>query len=161
MLSAPSRGALTSHNADFVRSSPVLGNGAVAHRLSITALPLCGRVVPNVGFSPAFLANRPQLDRCAELGIAFLPWGPLEGFGRVDDLGPVGQRFKSLASKHEVSVHRLAIASVLAQSPVVVPIPGATRPQSILDDVAALAVHLEDEDMAWLSGEGTADHHPP
>ena len=83
--------------------------------------------MPNVGFSPAFLANRPQSDRCAELGIAFLPWGPLEGFGRVDDLGPVGQGFKSLASKHEVSVHRLDIASVLAQSPVVVPIPGGRR----------------------------------
>jgi aryl-alcohol dehydrogenase-like predicted oxidoreductase len=107
-------------------------------------------------FSPLFLDNTPQLDRCTQLGTAFLPWAPFEGFQRVDELGPVGQRFKSLANELQVSVYRLAVAWALAQSPNVVPIPGATRPQSILDDVAALSLSLTPDQVTWLDGTAAA-----
>ena len=107
-------------------------------------------------YSPAFRDSQPQLDRCTEAKIAFLPWAPLKGIGGADSLNPVARRFALLAGNLEVSVHRLAIAWALAQSPAMVPIPGATRPETIRDDVEAQAMHLEDEHMAWLNGEGTA-----
>ncbi len=72
-------------------------------------------------------------------------------------IAPWGDGSPFWRASSKVSVHRLAIAWALAQSPVVVPIPGTTRPQSVRDDVGALALHLEDGDMAWLNGEGTAD----
>ena len=34
-------------------------------------------------YSPAFRSSQPELDLCAELGIAFLPWSPLGGIGRA------------------------------------------------------------------------------
>jgi aryl-alcohol dehydrogenase-like predicted oxidoreductase len=107
-------------------------------------------------YSPVSRSSRPQLARCAELNIAFLPWGPLGGIGGEDNVGPVAERFALLAGKLGVSAHRLAIAWALAQSPVVIPIPGATRPQTLLDDVMALSLQLEDGDLAWLDGGGMA-----
>jgi aryl-alcohol dehydrogenase-like predicted oxidoreductase len=68
----------------------------------------------------------------------------------------VAQRFALLAGKLGISAQRLAIAWALAQSPVVIPIPGATRPQSVLDDLMALSLQLEGDDIAWLNGEGIA-----
>jgi aryl-alcohol dehydrogenase-like predicted oxidoreductase len=41
-------------------------------------------------FSPAFRSSRPEIDLCAELGLTFLPWGPLGGLGDA----------KALADKH-------------------------------------------------------------
>ena len=38
----------------------------------------------------------------------------------------------------------------LAQSPVVIPIPGAKRPQSITDSAAAAALELSDDELARL-----------
>ena len=38
-------------------------------------------------FSPAFRSSRAELELCAELGIAFLPWSPLGGIGKAGDLG--------------------------------------------------------------------------
>ena len=106
--------------------------------------------------SPVSRSSQPQISRCTELDIAFLPWGPLGGLGGETSAGPVAQRFAVLARRLGVSAQRLAIAWALAQSPVVIPIPGATRPQSVLDDVMALSLQLDDQDMAWLNGTGMA-----
>ncbi|WP_256863339.1 aldo/keto reductase [Microbispora sp. GKU 823] len=38
-------------------------------------------------FSPAFRSSEPELELCAELGIAFLPWSPLGGSSRAGELG--------------------------------------------------------------------------
>jgi aryl-alcohol dehydrogenase-like predicted oxidoreductase len=37
-------------------------------------------------FSPVFRSSEPELEHCARLGIAFLPWSPLSGIGRAADL---------------------------------------------------------------------------
>jgi aryl-alcohol dehydrogenase-like predicted oxidoreductase len=103
-------------------------------------------------YSPVSRSNEPQLTRCTELGTAFLPWGPLSGLVGENSSGPVAQRFVQVAHKLGVSVQRLAIAWALARSPVVIPIPGATRPQSVLDDVLALSLQLDDDDTALLDG---------
>ena len=38
-------------------------------------------------FSPAFRSSEPELRLCDELGIAFLPWGPLGGASRASEVG--------------------------------------------------------------------------
>ena len=48
------------------------------------------------------------------------------------------------------TIRSACLAWELAQSPVVVPIPGASRPESIIDSAAAPDVVLSPEDMARL-----------
>jgi aryl-alcohol dehydrogenase-like predicted oxidoreductase len=51
-----------------------------------------------------------------------------------------------------VSVYRVTLAWHLAQSEVVVPIPGASRPASIRDSAAAADLQLSPEQLARLNG---------
>ncbi len=101
-------------------------------------------------FSPAFRSSRPEIDVCTELGLAFLPWSPLGGLGSAKELAAKHPAFAELAAELEVSAQQIALAWELAQSPVVIPIPGAKRPQSITDSAAAADLTLSDEQLARL-----------
>ncbi|GGB82224.1 aldo/keto reductase [Knoellia flava TL1] len=103
-------------------------------------------------FSPAFRSSRPEIDVCEELGLAFLPWSPLGGLGDAKDLAEKYPAFAEVARDHGVSAQQVALAWELAQSPVVIPIPGAKRPQSITDSAAAADLELTDEELARLDG---------
>jgi aryl-alcohol dehydrogenase-like predicted oxidoreductase len=93
-------------------------------------------------FSPAFRSSEDELRRCAELGIAFLPWSPLGGIGNAGSLGERFGAYNEVASAHGVSPQQVALAWQLAKAPVVIPIPGASRPESILDSVRAVDLEL-------------------
>jgi aryl-alcohol dehydrogenase-like predicted oxidoreductase len=101
-------------------------------------------------FSPVFRSSEPELQLCDELGIAFLPWAPLGGLRGAKDIGSTTEAFGQVADKHGVSPQRVCLAWMLAKSPVVIPIPGASKATSILDSVAAASLRLEDEDIAKL-----------
>ena len=101
-------------------------------------------------FSPAFRSSKPELDLCAELGIAFLPWSPLGGMGRAGNLGSASPAFGEIAAERGVSPQRVALAWELAQAPVVIPIPGASRPESIRDSLGATEVDLTPDEVARL-----------
>ncbi|MGA5822013.1 aldo/keto reductase [Kitasatospora sp. NPDC094028] len=107
-------------------------------------------------FSPAHTAARDTLDLCTELGLAFLPWSPLGGISlsAVDDLGSrqpaTGTPFHALARARGVSPQQVCLAWHLAQSPVVLPIPGARRPASVRDSAAAAGLALSAEELAGL-----------
>lgn len=101
-------------------------------------------------FSPAFRSSEPELDLCDELGIAFLPWSPLGGIARAGELGSAYAPFATIAEKHGVSPQRVCLAWMLAKSPVVVPIPGASRPETIRDSAAAPELTLSAEEIAEL-----------
>jgi aryl-alcohol dehydrogenase-like predicted oxidoreductase len=101
-------------------------------------------------FSPAFRSSEPELALCDELGIAFLPWSPLGGIADAAELGSRYARFAEVAKEREVSAHRVCLAWMLAKSPVVVPIPGASRPQSVQDSAAAAELTLTAEEFARL-----------
>ncbi len=103
-------------------------------------------------FSPAFRSSEPELALCDELGIAFLPWSPLGGIARADQLGTTHQAFAQVAAVHGVSPQQVALAWELSLSPVVVPIPGASRPETILDSLAAADLELGADELAALSG---------
>ena len=55
-----------------------------------------------------------------------------------------------MAEKHGVSPHQVAVAWLLAKSPNVVPIPGASRPASIQDSAEAVHLELSDEEFRML-----------
>ena len=101
-------------------------------------------------FSPAFRSSRPEIDVCAELGLAFLPWGPLGGLEDAKSLADRHPAFAEVADEIGVSSQRVTLAWELAQSPVVIPIPGARRPASITDSAAAADLELTDEQLARL-----------
>ncbi|ASD23562.1 aldo/keto reductase [Cryobacterium sp. LW097] len=102
-------------------------------------------------YSPAFLSSRPELDLCTELGVAFLSWSPLGGIKSAADLGTAFAPFQRVADAHGVSPQVVTLAWHLAASPRVIPIPGASRPESIRDSVRAADLTLSDEELATLS----------
>ncbi|MEV0890394.1 aldo/keto reductase [Promicromonospora sp. NPDC050262] len=104
-------------------------------------------------FSPRFRSSLPELELCAELGIAFLPWSPLGGISlaRSGELGAEYSAFQEIADAHGVSPFRVTLAWELALAPVVVPIPGASRPESIRDSAQAPELTLTADEVARLS----------
>lgn len=101
-------------------------------------------------FSPAFRSSAPEIEVCAELQIAFLPWSPLGGLGDAKQLAEKHPAFAEVATERGLSPQQVALAWELAQSDVVIPIPGAKRPQSITDSAAAADVDLTPDELARL-----------
>lgn len=101
-------------------------------------------------FSPTFRSSEPELELCDELGIAFIPWSPLGGIARAGSLGAASAAFAQVAAERGVSAQQVALAWELAKSPVVIPIPGASRPESILDSLKAVELELSPEELARL-----------
>jgi aryl-alcohol dehydrogenase-like predicted oxidoreductase len=101
-------------------------------------------------FSPDFRSSEPELERCAALGIAFLSWGPLGGVGAARQLGEWYPVLARVAADRGTSVAQVALAWALAKAPVVIPIPGSRRPETILDSLSAVDLALTDEEMAAI-----------
>jgi aryl-alcohol dehydrogenase-like predicted oxidoreductase len=111
-----------------------------------------GLVAVQNQFSPAFRSSRDEIDLCAELGLAFLAWSPLGGMGKAGDLGSEWEAFGKVAAKHGVSPQQVCLAWELSLSDAVIPIPGASRPESVADSAAAVHLELDDEDRVLLGG---------
>ncbi len=101
-------------------------------------------------FSPRFRSSEPEIALCAELGLAFLAWSPLGGMAEAKGLGATESAFARVAQERGISPQRVALAWALAKDPCVIPIPGASRPESIVDSVAAVELELGPEDLALL-----------
>jgi aryl-alcohol dehydrogenase-like predicted oxidoreductase len=105
-------------------------------------------------FSPAFRSSEQELELCTELGIAFLPWSPLGGIAKAGDLGSRFAPFAELAKDKGVSPQQVCLAWMLAKSPVVIPIPGSSRPATIRDSAAAAHLTLTSAEIARLDQAG-------
>ena len=104
-------------------------------------------------FSPSFRSSLGELEHCAGLGVAFLPWSPLGGISSAGDLGTAHSAFAQVAQAHGVSPQQVALAWELSLADVVIPIPGASRPSSIEDSVRAAGLRLTDDERARLSAD--------
>lgn len=102
-------------------------------------------------WSPRYRHGGDLRARCEELGIAFLPWSPLGGIGNGAKLaaGSYGA-FDEIAAAKGVSAFALTIAWHLATSSVTIPIPGATRSESILDTIKGVDVSLTQAEIDAL-----------
>jgi aryl-alcohol dehydrogenase-like predicted oxidoreductase len=102
-------------------------------------------------YSPTFRSSADEVRYCDANAIAFLAWSPLGGMGAAGQLGTRFPAFTEIAAELEVSPQRVALAWELAQAPAVIPIPGASRPETILDSVAAADLELSDEQLQRLA----------
>jgi pyridoxine 4-dehydrogenase len=77
------------------------------------------------------------LDLCTKRGIAFLPFFPLA-------VGAIGERPRvaAIAKERGVSPSQLAIAWLLARSPVMLPIPGTSSVEHLEENWAARSIAL-------------------
>ncbi len=94
------------------------------------------------------LGNResePVLERCEQLGIAFLPWFPLGAGGVLRS-----SKIKMLSKKVKATPAQLALAWLLARSPAMLPIPGTGSLEHLEDNMAAAKLQLSKEDFAAL-----------
>jgi aryl-alcohol dehydrogenase-like predicted oxidoreductase len=101
-------------------------------------------------FSPGWRFSADEVAHCAAHGLAFLPWSPFGGVTAAGSLSATAPAFAEVADELGVSVYQVTLAWHLAQSDVVVPIPGASRPASIQDSAAAADLRLTPEQLARL-----------
>ncbi len=126
-------------------------SNATIEQIDLSQEILGGRLVSVQNqFSPTFLSSRGELEHCAKLGIAFLPWSPLGGISNASELGSNHSAFAEVARAHDVSPQQVALAWELSLSEVVIPIPGASRPTSIEDSVKATELELSDDELTSL-----------
>ncbi len=79
---------------------------------------------------------------CEKENLGFLPWFPIGGGSGLKPENPV-----NLAAKaHGVSVYQVALAWLLARSPVMLPIPGTSSLAHLEDNVAAAKLKLTPEE---------------
>ncbi|PWH07474.1 aldo/keto reductase [Brachybacterium endophyticum] len=104
-------------------------------------------------FNPTYFhTSRGELTHCAEVGAAFVPWGPLGGTG--GGAAAVGERVPpvaEVAAAHDVSPQQVVLAWEISLGDHVIPIPGASRPASVTDSAAAMELQLSDEELATLN----------
>ena len=102
-------------------------------------------------FSSTFRSSEVELRLCDELGLAFLPWAPLGGSSGAGVLGSRHTAFAEVAEGHGVSPQQVTLAWMLALSPVVIPIPGSSRPETIRDSAAGADLTLTAAEVETLS----------
>jgi aryl-alcohol dehydrogenase-like predicted oxidoreductase len=91
-----------------------------------------------------------EVALCEARGIAFLPWSPLGGIRNASAAAGAHDPVRDAADAHGVSPQQVALAWLLSLSPVVIPIPGASRPESIQDSVRAVDLELTDDELAAI-----------
>ena len=101
-------------------------------------------------FSPRYRYDLDVLEVCEKYGITFLPWSPLGGVRTKSEISEASV-FEELAPKYSATPFALALAWEMQYSPAVLPIPGATRAESILDCVSATKIELSAEDFEHIS----------
>ena len=84
------------------------------------------------------------LDECEREGIAFFPWRPLA----VGELARPGGRLDRIARARGATPSQVALAWLLARSPVVCPIPGTASLDHLEENMAAADLTLSDDEVA-------------
>ncbi len=90
------------------------------------------------------------LDYCTQHGIGFIPWYPLAAGGLTRSASMLDR----IAKAHDATPGQIALAWLLARSPVVLPIPGTSKVAHLEQNVAASAIMLSAEEMMSLSRLG-------
>jgi len=98
----------------------------------------------------------PVVEYCARAGIAFIPWRPIGGACLESESAKRGvmRRVEHVARRHEASVLQVALAWLLARSPIMLPIPGTSKVKHLEENLAAAGLELTDEDLRELDARG-------
>ncbi len=101
-------------------------------------------------FSPRYRHDLDVLEICEEYGIAFFPWSPLGGVRSKAAISD-SSAFEEVASKYSASPYAMALAWEMKTSQAVLPIPGATRAETVIDCITATEIELSDDDFDYLN----------
>ncbi len=99
-----------------------------------------------------------EVAACAARDIPLLAWSPLGGIAAAAEAPRRVEAVRGTAARHGVSPQRVVLAWLLACSPAVMPIPGSSRPETILDSIAAAELELEPDELEAISA--SADRRP-
>jgi pyridoxine 4-dehydrogenase len=101
------------------------------------------------GGGPIPVADRPEavLAACEARGIAFLPFFPLA----IGTLTGSSGALSAAAARHGCTPAQLALAWLLARSPVMLPIPGTSKVAHLDENIGAVHVVLEPAAVAELA----------
>ena len=90
--------------------------------------------------------SEPVLTACSGEGIAFIPWRPIEGGRLASETGALAE----IVRRHGATSGQVALAWLLAHSPVTLPIPGTSKVAHLEENLGALAVQLAPAEIAEL-----------
>jgi pyridoxine 4-dehydrogenase len=93
------------------------------------------------------LSNRKSakvVKYCTDHGLGFIPWFPLA----AGEIARPGGHLDQIAKRHRVTVSQLALAWLLHESPVILPIPGTSSIDHLEENIGASSVKLSDEEWA-------------
>jgi len=93
-------------------------------------------------YSPHDRASDAVVDYCEKENLAFLPWGPV-GSGK----GLRGSGIAGVVNAHHATETQVAIAWLLARSPVMLPIPGTSSVAHLEENIAAAALKLTPDEF--------------
>jgi aryl-alcohol dehydrogenase-like predicted oxidoreductase len=109
-------------------------------------------IAPVVAVQNHFHVHHPAdadlLRQCEELGVAYAPYFPLGGGDRPVDTA----RLEKIAARHGATSAQVALAWLLATSPVMLAIAGTGSPDHLEENVAAAGLRLTGEDLTELTG---------
>jgi len=116
-------------------------------------------IVPIVSVQNRYsLADRGSddvLEYCEQAGIGFIPWFPLAAGRLSGAASPVSR----VAAQLKATPSQVALAWLLARSPVMLPIPGTSKVEHLEENVASAGLNLDDKTMQELSISGERAKH--
>ena len=97
-------------------------------------------------YGPGTRDSESLVDRCEQEELAFLPWAPLDQGGAARD-ATIGR----IAAAHDATARQVALAWLLARSPVMLPIPGTGSVEHLDENLQARALVLSAAEIAELN----------
>ena len=134
--------------AEFLREGKVRHLGL--SEVSVEQIDRARKVVPIVSVQNRYnIADRrwdDVVEYCTREKIAFIPWFPL-GAGKLH----VQDAIRTVAKNHEATELQVALAWLLARSPMMLVIPGTSKVKHLEENVAAAKLQLDASELALLN----------
>ncbi len=132
----------------------LIDEGIIAHaglsEVSVAEIEAARKVFPVATVQNRYnltdRASQDVLAHCEASGIGFIPWFPLAS-GKLAQPGGLVDR---VATAHGATAGQVALAWLLARSPVMLPIPGTSSVAHLEENVAAASLKLTSAEMAEL-----------
>ena len=92
------------------------------------------------------------LEYCEKEKLGFIPWYPLAAGRLSSSESPIGR----IAARWKATASQIALAWLLARSPVMLPIPGTSKVKHLEENVAAAELKIDADAMRELDGMARA-----